>query len=184
MNATLRSVLLTTSLIASAFGAVVYSSCAEDKCKAIVCANGSVCNQGACICPTGYEGSSCEVTNRDRFKGTWQVSEDGSLSASAQYAVVVDNGDGITQLVIKNFNNSVTSNVQARVKGDSIYIDPQTFANNIQIVGAGYVADDKFYGVDGRITLRYKVTSASGLVNNYGYDADTVNPSQPSIWTK
>jgi len=180
MNARLRSILLTASIITAGFSAITYTSCTEDKCKATVCANGSACSEGACICPSGYEGPRCETVNRERFKGIWNVEEDGSVSASANYTVTIENGDGITQVIIKNFNNYFPENVKARVKGDTMYIDPQTLSGSV-VQGIGYIQEDKHYAENGKLVVRYEVQTALGPVNDFGFAPDSDNPS---IWTK
>lgn len=187
MNARLRSILLTASIVTTGFAAVFVSSCAEDKCKALVCANGGVCSEGACVCPSGWEGSQCETENRARFlngnKSSWTVREDGSESPETQYPVsIVRSTDASqpTQVFIKNFNGAFPENVKARVKGDSIYIDPQTFPEG-SVVGQGYITDDKYYGKNGQMIMRYKTTDPNGISNNFGYDPGTTNIS---VWTK
>lgn len=184
MNARLRSILLTATIVTSGFAAVFISSCAEDKCKALVCANGGVCNEGACICPSGYEGPQCETENRTRFlngsKGSWLVREDGSESPENQYFLSIEKGDGPTQLLIKNFNGTFPENVKARVKGDTMYIDPQTFPSG-SVVGQGYLMSDKFYGKDGQMIVRYQTKDNNGIVNDFGYNPGATNYS---LWTK
>ncbi len=32
-----------------------------DPCKDVTCLNGGTCNEGDCVCPTNYTGSSCEI---------------------------------------------------------------------------------------------------------------------------
>jgi hypothetical protein len=179
MNVRLRSFLLTAFVVTAGFSAVTYTSCSEDKCKAIVCANGSACSDGICICPSGYEGPRCETVNRDRFKGIWNVHEDGSYSDEANYPVTVENGNGITQVVIKNFNNYFSQNVNARVKGDTLYIDPQVLGGS-EVRGIGFLTEDKYYGKNGRLILKYQVTTGT-IVDNYGFQAGSDNPSN---WTK
>jgi hypothetical protein len=178
MNTRLRSVLLSASLVIAGFSAVTFTSCQEDKCKAIVCANGSVCNEGYCLCPSGYEGPRCETVNRDRFLGIWNVKEDGSISAPAQYTVVISKGDAITQVKMKNFRNFYTEDLVGTVKGDTVNF--QQTLNGSQVQGTGYLADDPFYGLNGRMTVRYKITTPTGQTDDYGLE----NPVNPSEWTK
>lgn len=180
MNARLRSIFFTASLITAAFSAVTYTSCSEEKCKPVVCANGSTCVDGACICPSGYEGARCETLNRERFLDVWNVEEDGSISAKAAYTLSIEPGTGITDVRIRNFNNLISEDVNARVKGDTIYIDPQTFNSNT-VKGIGYITDSKFYGANGRLVMRYRVEKANGQIDNFGFDPSTTNYS---LWDK
>jgi len=34
----------------------------KDKCKDVICLNGATCNDGECICPTGFSGPLCSVS--------------------------------------------------------------------------------------------------------------------------
>lgn len=178
MKARLKTIVLSALGAITVFSAVTFSSCKDDKCKAIVCAFGGVCTDGKCLCPTGYEGPQCETVTRDRYLGIWVVSEDGSLTDAAQYSVSVAKGDNITELRIKNFRNLFVDDVSAFVKGDTIYI-PQQTVNNNEIIGNGYIVDDKFYGKNGKIVLKYMVTDAVGNVDDFGVDGGDV-----SLWNK
>ena len=179
MKARLKTVLFAALGSIAAFSAVTYTSCNNDKCDAVVCAYGGVCDGGSCICPTGYEGNQCETITREKFKGIWYVTEDGTLSNTTQYAVSLELGGGINEIKITNFRNFFTTPVNGFVKNDTLYIPQQTVQNN-EVQGIGYLQDDKFYGVHGKLTLRYNVKDlGTGLVDEFG-----LNLGDPSIWNK
>lgn len=48
---------------------VLYTSCEQDSCLDLKCRNGGACAEGFCRCPTGYEGTECEIKSADKFIG-------------------------------------------------------------------------------------------------------------------
>ena len=87
------------SLLISIFSIIttISFSCKPDKCKTTNCANGGTCNDGNCICMTGYSGTSCEITNRDIFLGQWTVNETGTRTAAFEYALNIQKDTLINQ---------------------------------------------------------------------------------------
>jgi hypothetical protein len=159
------------------------TSCTEDKCKEVVCANGGSCDEktGACVCASGFEGTDCKTLSRAKFLNAngYQVVEDGTLSASATYAVgVTASGVDSTSLLISNVYDAFANTVKATVTG------PSTFAIARQEPDA-----DKYF-VEGTgtlsgniITLKYKVTfePVGGSILNDDFGTAT---GSASIWTK
>ncbi len=180
MKARLQTILLTTLAVVAVFTVITYSSCKQDKCKAIACANGGVCTDGKCICPSGYEGPQCETVNRDRYLGPWIVTENGSLTDAAQYTISVEKGDNISELRFKNLRNLFTEDVHGFVKADTVYIPQQTINTIYSVVGTGIITDEKYYGDHGKLVVRYKVTdNTTGMVDDFGYDG-----GDASLWNK
>jgi len=60
----LKSVLFSVLLVCFAFFAVTYTACKKESkrpsCAHLNCINGGACNNGVCVCPTGYTGTYCE----------------------------------------------------------------------------------------------------------------------------
>ena len=48
---------------------VLYTSCEKDACLELKCKNGGSCADGFCRCPTGYEGTECEIKAGTKFVG-------------------------------------------------------------------------------------------------------------------
>jgi hypothetical protein len=181
MKTTIKSFLLTTLGVAGIFTAMLYQSCTQEKCQSIVCAYGGVCRDGACLCPTGYEGYQCETMTRDRFKGVWMVTEDGSISNNVAYAVSVENGAAKNEVIIKSFRNSLTQSVVATVKGDTMYIAQQVVNGNT-IEGRGFITKDLFYGKNGLMHVNYYIIDGNGNVDNFAWP--TYVGGKTSIWNK
>lgn len=179
MKARLKTILLTALGAMATFSAITYTSCTPDKCKAINCAYGGVCDEGNCTCASGYEGTHCETITRDKYTDVWTVFEKGSTSTATQYSVSIDNGTNITDITIKNFQNRFTDLVSGYVKGDTLYI-PQQTVNGNTVQGIGYLADDKYYSQNGRMIVKYKVTDMNGITNDFGLDG----VADPSVWNK
>ena len=186
MKTPLKTLLISSLVTFAAFFSVLYVSCNRDKCKTIVCANNGVCNQGTCICPSGYGGNNCETILRQKFIGNWQVFEKGSTTLASQYLLSVMEGPKITDVIIKNFYNyfnpSVIKGYVAGVNGDTLYIPNQQLMGKITF-GVGYIYTTTTYGQFGQISMSYEVVdTATNIPNDFGYyPADL---SAPSSWNK
>jgi hypothetical protein len=114
------------------------------------------------------------------------VVEDGTISAPANYSVIVEPGSSITEVTLKNFGNYYTVNLKGRVKGDTLYIDPQDLPASggavSSIDGKGYLTKDLYYGEHAAMIVKYKITT-NGIVDDYGTDPSN-STSAPSRWHK
>lgn len=182
-----KTVLISAVATVSAFASITYTSCNRDKCKTITCANGGVCNEGRCICPSGFEGSNCETVTRNKFLGNWFVYEKGSMTNAAQYPISIkpagEASDPPLDVVITNFNNYFLTPIKAYVTGDTLIIPNQQYEGKV-VHGIGYIHSSNTYVQFGGITMRYQVIdTATQNVNDYGYN-EPVNHSKPSEWNK
>lgn len=60
----IRPVIFGIIITIIGFISIVYTSCTKkDPCGGINCINGGACNNGRCVCPTGFEGTYCELTS-------------------------------------------------------------------------------------------------------------------------
>lgn len=180
----MKSILKAAFVASMSLTAMLFNSREPDKCKAIVCANNGICNEdGSCTCPIGYEGTKCETITRDKFKGSWNVIEDGSLSSPEIYTTSVQNGVEIDQVIIRNFNNFSNSNVVAKVQNDTIFIPLQNMVQDgitKSVEGKGYFVSDETYPLHGYLLIKYRVIDSEGNINDYGYRG----AGEPSKWTK
>ncbi len=166
------------------FSALVFNSCKPEKCKNVVCAYSGACEEGLCKCQIGYEGDHCETIVRDKFKGVYSVTEDGTISGFAQYAMSIEIGDKINEVRIKNFYNRYkTEDVIGVCLKDSLFIYPQTMSDGYKIEGSGKIVDtnplSEHYFQSAILDVTYKITDAANLTDEFG-----TGGSQPSIWSK
>ena len=189
MKTTLKTVFLSALTTASAFVAVVYTSCKEDKCKAIACAYGGACSDGVCICLPGYEGTSCETISRDKFVGFYNVQEQGTISPLREYSIAIDiDAADVTKVNIRNlynyFNPQIISGV---INGDTLTIPNQQYMGKV-VFGKGYIYYTPQYGTGpiAAISMQYEVVdsmSMNHVVDDFGFYSNLDN-SKPSNWVK
>lgn len=178
----MRNVFLTTITVLTIFIVATVSSCKQDLCKHVSCANASVCKEGKCICNVGYEGLHCETKTRDKFTGIWNINEDGTLTSAGQYTINIESGDKINEVKINNFQNILTSPVTAVCYRDTLTI-PVVTIDNYTIEGKAYIVDtdplNQHYYQHAVMTMIYKVKMPNGTINEFG-----TNGSGPSVWAK
>lgn len=183
----MKKIIITALSTLTLFLAFVLNSCEPDKCKQVSCAYGGTCKDGTCLCQTGYEGEHCETISRDKFKGIYNVNEDGSLSSAAQYSLSIENGTKINEVIIKNIQNILPVSAEAYgvVFKDTLTIPLQNIVNNTKTVeGWAYITDtnplNQHYYQHAVMSVYYKVTTiATGQVDEFGGAG-----AGPSVWTK
>jgi hypothetical protein len=175
MKKSVKLILLSALGAVSVLSTISLSSCKRDKCKTVACQNTSSCNSetGGCQCAPGFEGSMCEVTTRDKYTGTWNVDESGTISPRSNYIVAIEHslmkGANYADVQITNLNNSIDGRVNAVVKGDTLIINEQTIDNK-KVQGIGFLQNDTYYGLHGALVLKYKITYLNnGNVNDFGF---------------
>jgi len=182
MKAPFKTVLISALATLSVFFCVTYMSCNRDRCKTIVCAHFGVCNDGVCVCPSGYEGSNCETVSREKFLGNWTVFEKGSATKAAQYAISIQKSTQTTDVVIQNFYNYFHTPIKGYIHGDTLTIPNQQYEGKV-LFGIGYIYTNVTYGQFGAINMRYEIIdTATLLVNDFGFYAP--DESDPSAWNK
>ena len=151
------------------FSVFYLSSCQQDKCKSTNCAYGGTCNQGVCTCLPGYTGPTCDTISSTFFTGSWNVTEQGTISLKRSYTVYIQQDTLTTGVIIYNFYNYFAA-VKATIKGDSITIPNQQMQGKV-LFGKGYIAAQSSYGAFGAIVLTYEVidTANTQLVDDFGY---------------
>lgn len=70
--------------------ALFFAGCTEDLCKDVDCGTNGDCNEGTCVCSTGYEGTLCDAKVNAKFAGAYNLTETCNPSGAAgPYAVTV-----------------------------------------------------------------------------------------------
>jgi hypothetical protein len=93
-----------------AFGLMVTAQSCKDACKDVECNNGT-CDEGTCICETGYEGTNCDAEMRAKFFGTYRVSgTDTDGDSYTNVPVKIEAASANAQAVIITWDNSVVMN--------------------------------------------------------------------------
>jgi hypothetical protein len=105
----IKNIALSALLTIGAFGAVMYTSCNKDECKDVVCQNAGTCSGGTCICPTGYEGSRCEILSRDKMAGTYIGSEICDIGTDNYSVTIATNSNAVMVTITNIYNQNFTA---------------------------------------------------------------------------
>lgn len=82
---------------------VVYSSCDRDPCLTLKCSVNAACVNGFCQCPTGYEGTQCEIEAFDKILGTYYGNTKCGFTPFAD-TVVVDQYEHPNKVTIHQYS--------------------------------------------------------------------------------
>lgn len=163
MKKTLFAVFAAFALTTSLF---YLTSCEgeTDPCAKVDCGPHGTCDgiSAICNCDSGYEtdiNGRCDIISRDKFKGSFTAFDTCTLSKTASYNVVVNDGVNIDQVVITNFWDQFKNAVTATVKGNTITIARQEpDKDKFFVVGSGTIKDKT-------ITWNYTITDESVTPN-------------------
>jgi len=84
----------------SALILIFLTSC-SDPCDDVNCGENGSCDEGICLCDTGYEGVNCEAKEIDKFIGSW-TSNDFQCAGDnvGPVTLVIEQGPSITELAM------------------------------------------------------------------------------------
>ena len=141
----LRHISLTALLVLAAFSSITYFACTKDKCNDVACLNGGACDEGTCVCATGYEGNRCQLPSRDKIIGNYNGGDSCTKIGETRYAIrfLVVPGNS-RQMVMKNILNDLDDSAIC----DMRTVDSFTFAGNnsaISYIGTGRYKQDSLW---------------------------------------
>jgi hypothetical protein len=157
------------------FLSISYFSCLQKTglalaCDGVACQNGGYCLKGQCMCPTGYEDSTCSTSVVDKYIGTWNVRQIIITSDSAKqnghdslYQIAIVNAGTNTSFFINNFlNNNEYNHIVCSISPTNSYnftIDTTTNAK----MRFDHI---NFWGGTGTIYLAYSSTNVRNPAND------------------
>lgn len=162
----IKNIAFSALLAIGTFGVVTFTACTKDECKDVVCQNGGTCVSGACVCPTGYEGTNCETETRAKFIKSWSAS-DMAGTTPIVYNCSIAAGANISSVLI---SNSFSDNFFAGVINGTVSDNTLTVPSQKPDAGGNYsVQGSATYNL-GKLTWTYTITkiSTNETVNHTG----------------
>ncbi len=147
----LSFIFVTVCAVLVIFSGVISVSCSKDACKTVTCLNKGTCSGGACSCPTGWTGNSCQTSV---FIGNWNGRDVCDSSGNFAMSVGVDASTQTTgKYIITNphgYAGQVSGNLSADGKTITIATQPigpvflsgSLFLNTNTSFGFSYTTSD------------------------------------------
>ena len=122
----------------------------------MVCVNGGYCDGGHCVCPTGYEGDSCQVYSRNKWLGNYNGGDSCTGPGERGYNILfLANLKNPVQMVMKGILGTMNdSAICTMVANDSFVFN-----------GANNSTTYRGYGKIRLDSLKMKYTVQSDTVN-------------------
>jgi hypothetical protein len=160
----LKTILLAGVLTAGIFSTAVFTSCNSDACADVVCSNGGSCVDGTCVCPVGYEGTTCTTESRAKFAKSWSCNDQkNGTTTPILYTSIIAAGSAsnVTTVLISNFSDIFVNSVSATVNGNTITIASQAPDNDgYYVTGTGTLTNNK-------INWSYSIKNPSNVTDSY-----------------
>ncbi len=153
-----------------------FSACNTNLCQNIACKNNGTCREGACACPSGYEGAFCENALSEKFVGTWegQIRCNGGLPTYLRYICVP--GNNPKELILYTLENQslkLIANVteadskRFEIAKQSIYVDKGLGDfEKYTFEGRGYVEKEDLVYLYLDKTIEFKKGDSIGTNNS------------------
>lgn len=140
-------------------------SCKKDPCKDIDCGSNGSCNDGNCICESGYTGTNCELEERAAFIGDFSVTDACNVGTFDYQINISGNAEDVIGVSISNFGD-LNLTVVATISGSAITISEQT-VNGYIVSGSGNLVNDE-------LSISYTISNTSGQSLNCQLSGETL----------
>jgi len=153
-----KSLLAIASL---AFGMFVMNAC-SDPCKDVTCQNGGVCDEGTCICATGYEGTDCATAMNAKFIGSYNVAETCGSGYSGNYSNTITAGSAANKITLSNLGNFTTpALITVDVAGTEV-----SSTNVLDATGRKFTVNGSINSASTTLSLTYTVVFTDATTDN------------------
>ncbi len=146
-------------------GILVVNSCKKDKCKDVICENGT-CVEGNCNCDYGWEGLLCDKKKSEVFLGFWEGEFDCGAFKDTTVIKIKEVENTLDSLKMNTVGFAVS------YLGLSFSLDEYTFTGKIDKdfksfkIGPNHIVFEKFgQQIEADITGKGELPEKDGTLN-------------------
>jgi hypothetical protein len=139
----IKNIAFSALLAIGTFGIVTFTACTKDECEGVVCNNGGTCAGGACSCPVGYEGASCETQTRTLYVGDYKGSGSDNTGGTYTNWTFSFSSVGSTatsmEIALKNATGTTVLTLPANLETRTTFTIPSTTVGSVTYAGTGTI---------------------------------------------